>query len=191
MEETRRRPRRRGARRRTFRPCPRGRRSASRHRRALRPGGWPTTAFLTSRAIAGGARVGRDRGRTVTQAAAAFETRAEEVATGAALDSSRTSPPCARSGSAPETALIEVAFGTFDEDHGGFGAAPKFRFRAHPSRASTAPRRRGSARGPRRDRVAGCNGMRASRRVGRRVLPLRRGPHLGAPHRSCWRSTPR
>ena len=93
-------------------------------------GGWPTTAVLTgSGEIAGGGTyVGRDRMAAVlTQAATAFETRAGEVATGAALAASRTSPPCVPALEAPpETALIEVAFGTFDEDHGGFGVAPKF-----------------------------------------------------------------
>ena len=91
-------------------------------------GGWPTTAFLTAAGaiVGGGTYVGRDRMAAVlTQAATAFETRAGEIATGSALDAAR--PPSASAGLAPpEAALVEVTFATFDDEHGGFGRAPKF-----------------------------------------------------------------
>jgi uncharacterized protein YyaL (SSP411 family) len=93
-------------------------------------GGWPTTAFLSADGalVGGGTYVAPERMAAVLQqAAAAFETRADEIAALGMLehpaDQMRPGPrapePC-------EHALIECVFATFDERHGGFGSAPKF-----------------------------------------------------------------
>ena len=91
-------------------------------------GGWPTTAFLTGEgAIAGGGTfVARDRMAAVLQRAAqAFVTKAADV--------SRASPETLVEQGAPgggaalsEAELVDVVFGTYDPEFGGFGTAPKF-----------------------------------------------------------------
>jgi uncharacterized protein YyaL (SSP411 family) len=96
-------------------------------------GGWPTTAFLSSDGalVGGGTFVSRDRLAAVLQKAAdTFESRAPEIAANAEADAvreaaGRLSQP--GTGAEPaESALIETAFASFDEEFGGFGAAPKF-----------------------------------------------------------------
>ncbi len=93
-------------------------------------GGWPTTAFLSAEGalVGGGTYVAPERMAAVLQeAAAAFETRADEIAARGMLedpaDQVRPDPrlpePC-------EEALVDCVFATFDEVHGGFGTAPKF-----------------------------------------------------------------
>jgi uncharacterized protein YyaL (SSP411 family) len=97
-------------------------------------GGWPTTAFLTSDGalVGGGTFVPQDRIASVLQQAAdAFQTRAEEISANAAADATRhAAREAARAApnesEAPEPALVDTVFASFDEEHGGFGIAPKF-----------------------------------------------------------------
>ncbi len=97
-------------------------------------GGWPTTAFLTcdGALVGGGTFVSRDRMVSVLRKVAdAFESRAEEIAANAEADAAK---PVAHDGShssrhegeSSESALVEAAFASFDEECGGFGIAPKF-----------------------------------------------------------------
>jgi uncharacterized protein YyaL (SSP411 family) len=93
-------------------------------------GGWPTTAFLTADGalVGGGTFVPQDRMAAVLrQAAAAFETRAGEIAAEGARESARLlSPPAPHGADPPEPALVDATFASFDEEYGGFGTAPKF-----------------------------------------------------------------
>jgi uncharacterized protein YyaL (SSP411 family) len=93
-------------------------------------GGWPTTAFLTSDGalVFGGTFVAQDRMAAVLrQAVAVFETRAEEIAAEAARQPATSLASSAPLDAAPpESALVDATFGSFDEEYGGFGIAPKF-----------------------------------------------------------------
>jgi uncharacterized protein YyaL (SSP411 family) len=87
-------------------------------------GGWPTTAFLTADGdvIGGGTFVALDRMPTVLERVAeAFRSRQQE------MTAARVSPGAAR---ADEDAVGQDTaagvFDTFDDEHGGFGHAPKF-----------------------------------------------------------------
>jgi uncharacterized protein YyaL (SSP411 family) len=84
-------------------------------------GGWPTTAFLTAAGdvITGSTFVGVDRMPGVL--------RRVSSAYDSALVTAAVVPDSDAGGDAPAIeALIESIFSTFDEEHGGFGAEPKF-----------------------------------------------------------------
>jgi uncharacterized protein len=93
-------------------------------------GGWPTTAFLTAdgAVIGGGTFVAVDRMPSVLQRVLeAFTSRRDEmniprVASGSSLHSNlrRTA------GASAEAVSRTTIFASFDEEHGGFGTAPKF-----------------------------------------------------------------
>jgi uncharacterized protein YyaL (SSP411 family) len=97
-------------------------------------GGWPTTAFLTCEGalVGGGTFVSRDRMVSVLRKVAdAFESRAEEIAANAEADDAKPvahegSNSSGHDGESSESALVEAAFASFDEECGGFGIAPKF-----------------------------------------------------------------
>jgi uncharacterized protein YyaL (SSP411 family) len=96
-------------------------------------GGWPTTAFLTcdGALVGGGTFVSRERMASVlSRAAEAFETRAEEISANAGADATShrardASHPSPDASGPSESALVEAAFASFDEEYGGFGVAPK------------------------------------------------------------------
>jgi uncharacterized protein YyaL (SSP411 family) len=88
-------------------------------------GGWPTTAFLTpgGALLGGGTFVSRERmlpvlGRVVD----AFAARADEDPDEASAVAGSTSPRP----EASRSTLREVAFESYDREHGGFGSGPKF-----------------------------------------------------------------
>ena len=90
-------------------------------------GGWPTTAFLTAggEIAGGGTFVAADRMADVLlRAAAAFAGRAAELADRPPPVSDAVTP--VPGPALTEAALQEIAFATFDAEHGGFGGAPKF-----------------------------------------------------------------
>jgi uncharacterized protein YyaL (SSP411 family) len=89
-------------------------------------GGWPTTAFLTpdGAIVGGGTYVPRDRILGVlSRLADAFATREDEMRALATAAVDSTHPP-----RAPLSldGLLDGIFHTYDSEHGGFGAAPKF-----------------------------------------------------------------
>ena len=93
-------------------------------------GGWPTTAFLSADGalVGGGTYVAPERMAAVLQqAAAVFETRADEIAARGMLEEPADQVhPGPHAPEPSEQELIECVFASFDEVHGGFGSAPKF-----------------------------------------------------------------
>ncbi len=88
-------------------------------------GGWPTTAFLTpDGAIAGGGTyVPADRmGSILEQVASAFEAQPDRINTPGSAIGADSSPR----GVVDIEYLSAHVFASFDDDHGGFGAEPKF-----------------------------------------------------------------
>lgn len=86
-------------------------------------GGWPTTAFLTAAGemLGGGTFVAPDRMRTVLdQVCEAYPGRGER----GVADIERRPPVPAPA--ATDADLHDLAFATFDPEHGGFGVEPKF-----------------------------------------------------------------
>lgn len=81
-------------------------------------GGLPTTAFLTpdGRILGGGTFVPAERLRAAVE---------KVVASASWLDAALP-PEDGRHGEASDEALVDMVFSTFDEEHAGFGGAPKF-----------------------------------------------------------------
>ena len=142
---------------------------------------WPTTAFLTADGamITGGLFMPADRMlAALAQVRDAFVARRDEL-----LDSrehwraAEPAPPHPDSSAPLSDAELEtLVFESFDEEHGGFGGAPKFPLTA-PLALALELLRGVAGRTPRADRadVARRHGLGpALRRKRRRVLPLRR-----------------
>jgi uncharacterized protein len=90
-------------------------------------GGWPTTAFLTAAGdlLGGGTFVTAEQMPGILQRVVdAVRTRAGEIEQAQGAERPSTVPAIADAPSL-ET-LIDLTFSTFDEEHGGFGVAPKF-----------------------------------------------------------------
>jgi uncharacterized protein YyaL (SSP411 family) len=93
-------------------------------------GGWPTTAFLTSDGgvLTGATFVPLDRmSGVLTRVANAFHARLADMngSTPAARDLAEAEGEGGRR-DVPMDELIDSIFGTFDQEHGGFGIEPKF-----------------------------------------------------------------
>jgi uncharacterized protein len=93
-------------------------------------GGWPTTAFLTAdgAVIGGGTFVSLDRMPSVLQRVlAAFASRRDEMSAPRVVSGfSRTANSDVGFSRTLNPELLSTIFASFDEEHGGFGTAPKF-----------------------------------------------------------------
>jgi len=92
-------------------------------------GGWPTTAFLTSDGalIGGGTFVAPDRFAAVlSRAADTFAARGDTLTSGARRTADADAPSTATEQVVSDDELLRIVLATFDQAHGGFGAAPKF-----------------------------------------------------------------
>jgi uncharacterized protein YyaL (SSP411 family) len=93
-------------------------------------GGYPTTAFLTpdGAVFGGGTFVPAGRmAAALLDAAAAFDTRAVDIgALASAMDAMPLGIQAGGGEPVDEPAIVSAAFASFDEEYGGFGAAPKF-----------------------------------------------------------------
>ncbi len=90
-------------------------------------GGWPTTAFLTGEGnlVGGGTFVSQDRFAAVlSHAADTFASR--EAALAIAAHPSAKPIPSPLGPPPTDDEVLHAVLATFDEVHGGFGAAPKF-----------------------------------------------------------------
>jgi len=91
-------------------------------------GGWPTTAFLTASGdlLGGGTFVTAEQMPAILQRVIdAVRTRGGEIEQAQGAEQSPSTGLAIGDAPSLET-LIEVTFSTFDEEHGGFGVAPKF-----------------------------------------------------------------
>ena len=111
-----------------LRSCPRRHRSPARHQRALQPGGWPTTAFLTAAGdlLGGGTFVTADHMPGNSSAGARSRPHARRRdRTGPGGD--RHVRRRRRRETQPSLdSLVDLVFASFDDEHGGFGVTPKF-----------------------------------------------------------------